>query len=89
MSSPPLRALFKNFPPVLLSLLASLVAIAVAWGVQVTRLEALEKELKQVREQLGSHEESEQLENIATKVENQLADIERTLNRIEARAGRR
>ncbi len=89
MSLPPLKALFKNFPPILLSLLTSLIAIAVAWGVQVTRLEALEKEHKQVREQLGSHEKSDQLENMATKVENQLADIERTLNRIEARASRR
>lgn len=60
----------------------SILAIAVSWGTQQARLDSLERDLLEIRQELGSHEKNEDWED---KV-NELFQI---LNRLESRLGRR
>lgn len=62
--------------------LPSILAIAVSWGTQQARLESLEKELFEVRQELGGHEKNEDWEDKF----NELLQI---LNRLESRLYRR
>lgn len=43
--------------------LPAILGIAVSWGMQQARLESLEKELVQIRLELGSHENNEAWED--------------------------
>ena len=60
----------------------SIFAVAVAWGTQQARLDALEKELFEMRQELGGHEKNEDWEEKF----NELLQI---LNRLESRLDRR
>lgn len=60
----------------------SILAVAVSWGTQQARLDSLERDLFEVRQELGGHEKNEDWEDKF----NELLQI---LNRLESRLGRR
>lgn len=60
--------------------LPSILAVAVSWGAQQARLQALEKELLEMRQELGGHELNEDWEDkfnellqILTRLESQMS----------------
>ena len=62
--------------------LPSILAVAVSWGTQQARLDSLERDLLEMRQELGGHEKNEDWEDRF----NELLQI---LNRLESRLGRR
>ena len=75
MSSSLIKSIAQFFVP-------SILAIAVSWGTQQARLESLERELFEMRQELGGHEKNEAWEDRF----NELLQI---LNRLESRLGHR
>ena len=60
----------------------SILAIAVSWGTQQARLDFLEKELLEIRQEVGGHEKNEVWED-------RFNELIQVLNRLESRLGRR
>jgi len=56
----------------------SILAVAVSWGTQQARLDSLERELLQMRLEIGGHERDEDWED-------KFNELLRTLNRLENR----
>jgi hypothetical protein len=68
--------------------LPSILAVEVTWGMQIARIELLEKELHSIRTALGSHQKDEHIDSIVVRLEHQLEGLVSAINHIERRLGR-
>ena len=69
--------------------LPSVFAICVTWGMQIARIESLEKQLHEIHAELGSHEQKERVDGIVRRLEQLMESLIQSLNRIENRISRR
>lgn len=69
--------------------LPSILAVFVTWGMQIARIESLEKQLHDIHGALGSHEQKERMDGIVRKLEQLMEGLIQSLNRIEQRISRR
>ena len=66
----------------------SILAIFVTWGMQLARIESLEKQLHEIHSELGSHEQKERVDGIVRRLEQLMESLIQSLNRIENRISR-
>jgi hypothetical protein len=80
-------------PPLIRSIiqfaLPSILAVCVTWGMQLARIESLERQLHDIHNELGSHEQKERVDGIVRRLEQLMESLIQTLNRIENRIPRR
>ena len=81
--------LIKSSSAITIGVATLLVGVAVAWGMQIHAIEALEADIKDLRVEIHLLRRTAFLNNVAEGFAEQLDELSQSIGRIEKRMGKR